>query len=126
VTRRARHGGVALATAVVVWLAQAGVAAGHALLLDSEPRNNEIAPTTLSRILLRFNSRLEPGLSRLWIVTPDGQRVRLSVTSDGAPNRLTAPVPHLAAGVYTLEWKVLSADGHVTEGGFRFRVIPVR
>lgn len=123
-TLRAAHGAVALA--MVVWLAHAGVATGHALLLDSEPRRNEIAPATLSRILLRFNSRLEPRLARLWIVSADGARIRLSVTAQGAPDRLTAPVPPLDPGIYTLEWKVLSADGHVTAGGFRFRVIPPR
>lgn len=121
---RSTHVAVALAT--IVWLAHAGIAAGHALLLDSKPRRNEIIPATGSRIFLRFNSRLEPGLSRLWIVTADGERIRLRFTGDGVPDRLTAPIPPLAPGVYRLEWKVLSTDGHVTDGGFRFRVVPAR
>ena len=117
---------VAVALATIVWFAHVGFAAGHALLLDSQPRRNEAAPATLSRIFLRFNSRLASGLSRLWIVTADGERIRLRFSRDGAPDRITAPVPRLAPGIYTLEWKVLSIDGHVTDGGFRFRVIPAR
>jgi methionine-rich copper-binding protein CopC len=33
-------------------------------------------------------------------------------------------VPPLAAGTYKVLWRVLSVDGHLTEGEFTFQVAP--
>lgn len=122
--RRGTPVAVALAAAVLVWLGHSGDASGHALVIESLPRPDEPVPSSFSRIVLRFNSRIEKSLSRVSIVGPNADRVRLRVTADGGPGYLIAPVPTLSPGIYTLEWKVLSTDGHVTEGGFRFRVMP--
>lgn len=81
-------------------------------------------PAPFGSVVLRFNSRIERALSRISIVSTDGRRLPLRVTADSAPDQLIAPVSALPPGAYTIEWKVLSVDGHVTRGGFRFRVIP--
>ena len=100
-------------------------AAAHALVLESSPRSDEVVTVSPQRIFLRFNSRIEKALSRVSLTGPAGRVVPLPVAApDPSPNHLVVPVPPLEPGQYLVRWKVLSADGHVTEGGFRFAVAP--
>ena len=100
-------------------------ARAHALVLEAAPRSGEVLTTPPSRIFLRFNSRIEKGLSRITVTAPDGRPIPLPVAApDRSPDRLVVPVPPFPPGAYLLRWKVLSADGHVTEGAFRFIVAP--
>jgi methionine-rich copper-binding protein CopC len=94
------------------------------LLLESLPRPDESVPPSVSRVVLRFNSRIEKSLSRAAVSVGNGRRVPLRVTTDGKPDQLVVEFPPLTPGSYTLEWRVLSADGHLTRGSFPFRVAP--
>jgi methionine-rich copper-binding protein CopC len=77
------------------------------------------------RISLRFNNRVEKGLSRLRLVDAAGVARSLPLAAtDHAVDRLTAAVPPLRPGPYRVEWQVLSADGHVVSGRFTFTVAP--
>jgi len=113
-----------LAIAAVLGLGHAGFAAAHAVILEAVPRPDSAVPSTFSGVVLRFNSRIEKPLSRLWLRGPDGGRRPLRVSVDGAPDRLIAPVSSLVPGTYAIEWQVFSADGHVTRGRFPFVVGP--
>ncbi len=100
-------------------------AAAHALVLESSPRANEVLRVSPERIFLRFNSRIEKGLSSVTVAGAAGRPIPLPVAAlGGAPNHLVVPVPSLQPGRYVLRWKVLSADGHVTEGAIRFTIDP--
>ena len=100
-------------------------AIAHALVFESSPRANEVVTASPSRIFLRFNSRIEKGLSSVTVTGPAGRPIPLPVAApDRSPDRLVVPVPPLPPGTYLVRWKVLSADGHVTEGAFRFTVAP--
>lgn len=101
-------------------------ARAHALVLEASPRANEVLGAPPSRIFLRFNSRIEQGLSSLTVTGPLGRPIPLLVAGapEGAPDRLVVPLPPLQPDTYLVRWKVLSADGHVTEGAFRFTVSP--
>lgn len=119
---RAARAAVCLAVAAILGLGHVASAAAHALVLEALPRPDSVVPSTFSRVVLRFNSRIEKALSRVWLRGPDGGRLPLRVLADGAPDHLIAPVPALAGGTYALEWQVFSADGHVTRGSFPFVV----
>ncbi len=77
-------------------------------------------------MLLRFNSKIEAGLSRVTIEPAGGERVPLTVSAgpDGAPypDRLVLPLKPLAPGKYVVRYRVLAADGHLTEGALRFSI----
>jgi methionine-rich copper-binding protein CopC len=102
-------------------------AAAHALVLESSPHSDEVVTVSPGRIFLRFNSRIEKALSRITLTGPAGRVVPLPVGApDPSPNHLAIQVPELEPGQYLVRWKVLSADGHVTEGAFRFTLAPLR
>ena len=121
--RRALAAGLVLA-ALVIW-PPSRLADAHALVLESSPRADDVLRAAPARIFLRFNSRIEQGLSGITVTGPGGGPIPLPVSAaDRAPNELSAPVPPLPPGQYLVRWKVLSADGHVTVGAFRFSVAP--
>jgi methionine-rich copper-binding protein CopC len=97
-------------------------AAAHGVLLESKPGARETA-REVRGLSLRFNSRLEPAFSRLRLTGPSGEPVLLqAVPPAGEPNRLTAALPALGPGMYTVHWRVLTVDGHITHGNLRFQV----
>jgi YVTN family beta-propeller protein len=97
-------------------------ARGHAIIVGSSPRHEEtvVAPR---RLVLRFNSRIEKALSAVSLVGPGPTSVlALKQEMDAQPDTLIFHLPALAPGFYRARWKVLSSDGHVTEGVLRFSV----
>src|SRR5919198_376582 len=79
-----------------------------------------------AEVKLWFTERLEPAFSRVQVVNEAGARVdRADGAVDPSDRTLlrTTLVP-LSPGRYTVIWRVVSVDTHVTEGDFAFRVAP--
>ena len=55
---------------------------------------------------------------------PQCERLALALRPGASPDRLAAALPPLAPGTYHVEWRVLSADGHVVSGRYTFHVAP--
>jgi hypothetical protein len=96
--------------------------AAHSLLLESSPAANSTLEASPPALRLRFNNRIEKRLSRLRLMDERGTARDLTVAEDGAADWLTATVPAVAPGRYRVEWQVLSTDGHVVTGRYRFTV----
>lgn len=114
-----------LAAAGIIWTCWTGLppAQGHAIILESEPRQDATVPAP-KRLVLRFNSRLEKSLCSVQLVGGPGQRsvALMRPEAGAAPDTLAYPLPPLPPGSYQARWKVMAADGHVTEGGVPFTV----
>ena len=109
------------AVAAVLLIASPAVA--HSLLLESSPAAEATITTPPPQLTLRFNNRIEKRLSRINLLDERGTPQALTiVVADGGADRLTAAVPPLEPGAYRVEWHVLSTDGHVVSGSFRFRL----
>jgi copper resistance protein C len=105
--------------------ARARPAMAHAIVVESEPANGARLDRSPSAVRVRFNSKVERRLSRLSLIGPDRRPIPLAVDGAGErPDRLEAPLPPLARGAYAIRWRVLAADGHITEGTIRFTVEP--
>lgn len=102
-----------------------GFAAAHAIVLESEPAAGAKLAEPPARIYLRFNSKLEKRLSTVTLTAADGSPVPLIVKTDGSekPDRIALPLGSLRPGAYVVRYKVLAADGHITEGALRFTVL---
>lgn len=93
-------------------------------MLEASPAHDAVLATPPARIVLRFNSKIEHALSRVTIETAAGRPVALPVaraTGEDAA-RLVVPLSPLVPGVYIVRYRVLAADGHVTEGALRFTI----
>lgn len=108
------------------WACSAGLptaAQAHAIILDSDPTHEASGPAP-RRLVLRFNSRLEKALCSVRLVGPRQRSIALlRQEPDAAPDTLVYALPALAPGAYQARWKVMAADGHVTEGAVLFTVV---
>jgi copper resistance protein C len=105
------------------WLTGLPDALAHAIILESAPRHEE-SLSSPKRIVLRFNSRLEKPLCSVQLVGPRQKTIALlRQEPDAAADTLSYLVPPLEPGAYQARWKVMAADGHVTEGIVLFTVL---
>jgi methionine-rich copper-binding protein CopC len=106
----------------VLWCLSLGRAEAHAIIVESEPKHGAtVGPP--KRVVLPFNSRLEKGLCSVLLVGPERRSILLLRQDDRAQaDTLIYVVPELPPGQYQLRWKVLAADGHVTQGVIAFSV----
>ena len=118
-----RHACLAvLALCALAAFARPGHGEGHGIVVDSSPKHQETVAAP-KRLVIRFNSRLEKRLCSVTLVGPQQGGVLLVRQEDDAPpDTLIYPLPALKPGPYRAKWKVLAADGHVTEGAIVFTV----
>jgi len=96
----------------------------HAIVLNSSLSAHPIKRGATSNITLYFNSRIELKLSRAVLVSRDHAERRLVLVAGKAPGELVVELPSLEPGNYALRYRVLAADGHITEETLHFSVAP--
>ena len=100
----------------------APVCHAHASLSRAEPAARSVMSVAPSRLRLRFNEAVEAKYSAIELRGPDGVVTGSGPLSTPDPSTLELPLPALPAGAYEVHYRVLSADGHVIEAGYRFSV----
>ena len=114
----------------VRWLLAAGIALAciaahaHAFLARAEPRVGAQVQAAPAQVKLSFSEPLEGAFSSVTVVNAKGQRVdRDDAHVDAANNALLlVSMQVLVPGTYTVHWRAVSKDTHVTQGDFTFRV----
>ena len=102
-------------------------ALAHAKLLKSNPADGEVLRVSPEAVELIFNTALQDasGMNSITVTDGNGKRVdrdKLTVAPDG--KKLRIELEKLASGVYSVEWRALSADDHSIRGKFGFQVTP--
>jgi copper transport protein len=114
-----------LVTVALVAAVAPASASGHAALIRSDPAPGAALGASPNGVRLSFSERPQPSLSVLRVVDARGrlqQTVRVSAAA-GDPLSLAAPVPRLPRGLYTVDWRAVSAvDGHASFGKYVFGV----
>ncbi|WUL71869.1 copper resistance protein CopC [Amycolatopsis sp. NBC_00345] len=93
----------------------------HSFLVSSTPVNDSSIANAPAEIVLEFNEPLDTGFTELAVLGPDGS----SHWEGGKPSitgpDLSAPLARLGpAGKYTVQYRVVSADGHPVSGSLAF------
>lgn len=102
----------------------ATVAVGHSGLQRAEPPVESTLKRPPKEVKLYFSERLEPAYSKVRVEDGQGARVDRddSHVDRANPFLLRVTLSPLAPGKYTVIWRVLSVDSHITESRFTFRV----
>ena len=110
--------------AFVAWALGVGLALAHSGLQRAEPPVESTLKRAPSEIKLYFSEPLEQGYSKVRVKDAAGVQVdRQDAHVDPSnPLLLRVTLRPLEHGAYTVIWRVLSVDSHVTEGRFTFRV----
>jgi copper resistance protein C len=98
------------------------VAAAHATRVSAEPADGAVLTAGPGRVSATFNERLQATFAAMTVVGPDGNLWSTDDTSVqgavvGVGLRPLGPV-----GIYTVNYRVTSADGHVVSGSWSFRL----
>ena len=110
------------AVLAVTALAGAGIASAHAVRVSSDPAPDAVLTAGPARITATFNEQLQTAFASMTLVGPDGN---LWSTGEARVQGAAVEVdlrPLGPAGTYTANYRVTSADGHVVNGSWSFRL----
>lgn len=97
----------------------------HAHLQQQTPAaNSEVSPAPQT-ITLTFTEGVEANFSGITLKGPTQQTLATGKVTRAANDKTQLIVPiseTLASGLYTVEWHVVSVDGHKTKGQYQFSV----
>jgi copper transport protein len=116
---------LASALALGMSVGEPPAAFAHAVPVTTSPVANAILGEAPRDITIRFSERVEPRASVLEVVDARGSRIDggHAAVAPGDPWLYRVTLQARAAGIYTVSWRVMSADdGHVTEGAYVFVV----
>lgn len=109
--------------ALVFLLVVLPVADAHANYVSSDPARSARLQTAPAQIVVVLSESIDVSGSGLELRDHQGRGIALSNqrAEGGQDPRLSAEVPPLSDGAYTVTWRALSdVDGHVTTGRFGF------
>lgn len=114
-----------LSVTALASVAFAGQAFAHAHLKNSVPAD-KAAVASPSELDLTFTEELNLKFSGVSVTGPDKKDIKLGegMLEDGDKVLMVPVSDKLAPGSYTVDWHVLSTDGHKTNGSFTFTVNP--
>lgn len=112
--------------ALAVLVAVSGRASPHAFVDTSVPADRSTVREAPGEVTVRFTESVELEFSRITVKSGAGETVSTGPIRQPAGNTLTVSLKALGPGSYTIEWRVLSVDTHVTDGVLRFTVGPAR
>lgn len=97
----------------------------HAHLQQQIPAaNSEVSPAPHA-LTLNFSEGIEPGFSGVTLTGPDKRVIPVGKATRSESNKAQLVIPlneTLGDGLYTVEWHVVSVDGHKTKGQYQFSV----
>lgn len=100
-------------------------ALAHAHLQQQTPAaNSEVSPAPQT-LTLNFSEGIEDNFSGVTLKGPNQQTITIgkAVRNGTDKKQLVVPLTEsLASGLYTVEWHVVSVDGHKTKGQYQFSV----
>mgnify|MGYP000291852222 CR=1 FL=1 len=110
--------------ALLAGLIHTGQVYAHATLTKSEPPRRASLSAPPKHIQLWFNEEIEGSFASITVLDSDKKSVT-EVQPEMVPDDLKSvvlPLPEINPGRYTVEYRVLSVDGHVVESSFGFMV----
>ena len=105
-----------LAALIAALLMTAGPASAHAVVMSSNPEDGAQVAQAPERVTVTFNEPMQEQFAALTVVGPDGNLwSKGNPAIDGAT--ASVEVGDLGpAGVYTIAFRITSADGHPVSG----------
>lgn len=97
----------------------------HAHLKHQYPAADANVTAAPQALTLNFSEGIEPKFSGVKVIGSQQQAVKIGAVkrNDNDKTQLIAPIEQaLTPGEYTVEWHVVSVDGHKTQGSYRFSV----
>lgn len=115
---------VATALAVFLLSAMPHSADAHSQLKSSVPASGAVLDEAPAEAVVVFDE--EARVTSLRLFDADGGPIALAADPVKSPGTAGVALPPLADGLYELEWRAISVDGHPIRGRVRFEVEAAR
>ncbi|PYG00559.1 copper transport protein [Georgenia satyanarayanai] len=119
--RRTVLGLVATVAGVLLTLASAAPATGHAMLLGTDPADGDVLTAPPDVVTLTFNEPVQADDGSVRLLDAAGEPIAAEARPVDDTVEITVPAD-LPEGSYVVDWSVVSADGHPVGGAFTFAV----
>ncbi|POT59323.1 CopC domain-containing protein YobA [Citrobacter amalonaticus] len=103
----------------------APVAWAHAHLTSQYPAAKAEVSSAPQALTLNFSEGIEPGFSGATITGPKQEKIKTQPAKRNQQDETQMIIPldeSLNSGSYTVDWYVVSVDGHKTKGQYTFSV----
>ncbi len=94
----------------------------HAVVTHTSLSVSKITPNKKNQLHLTFNSKIELGLSQIFLVSSGDKMQWVKVVHGSNPGEIIIDIPPLSPGEYALKLSIFAADGHLSEDLVRFFV----
>lgn len=114
----------AIVLAMLSLLFQVNSVMAHATLVKSDPPRRASLSTPPKQIQLWFNEKIEGSYASVMVLDSN----KKSITDNNPevvlddPKSVVLSIPEIESGRYTVQYRVMSVDGHVIESSFDFSV----
>ncbi|GIJ08128.1 copper resistance protein CopC [Micromonospora andamanensis] len=109
-----------VATALLIGPVQPAYA--HNVLRKATPAQDATLKKAPSKITLEFLQKLNPKFTTITLSDADKQQVTVGEPEVSGTKGIVSIDPTLPNGVYTVAYRVVSADGHPVQGSYTFTV----
>jgi copper resistance protein C len=110
---------ISICLSLLLFITYATSTFAHSHLADSMPKNGEINNEPLHEVSINFDGNIMQG-SKMDIQNENGDQVTVSSIEIGDGVLIAKLSESLVNGAYTVNWSIISADGHPLEGSFTF------
>lgn len=112
-----------LLVALAFWISGAGIATAHTALASSDPAKDVILTSPPTAITLTFTEDINPAFANILVSSSSGRDYTSGPPQVIGPEIRAALRPDIpSTGVYTVGYRVVSADGHPVAGTFTFTI----
>jgi methionine-rich copper-binding protein CopC len=110
------------AAATGALLAHPQAALAHDTLLSTDPEDGSTVDSSPEKITLEYSANILDVSPVVRITDADGTVVQEGDPEIDGPDAIAKVEKPLDPGTYTIQWRVVSSDGHPIEGDFSFTV----
>jgi copper resistance protein C len=96
----------------------------HAVVTNHTLKIEAVRANEAKQIELTFNSKVEIGLSEIFLVSKGDKHTPLKMSKGLKQGDVAVSLPALTQGEYALRYRIFASDGHLTEDVIRFSVTP--
>ncbi|KDE97028.1 copper resistance protein CopC [Mycolicibacterium aromaticivorans JS19b1 = JCM 16368] len=112
--------------ALTLWWLAAGIAAAHTGLVSSDPTTDATVTIPPGVVTLTFSEDINPAFATIVVNSADGRNwITGPPRVEGPQVTATMGPDRPASGVYTVGYRVVSADGHPVSGSYKFTIAGV-
>ncbi|WP_313236212.1 copper resistance CopC family protein [Sporosarcina ureae] len=106
---------------ILLFIISANTVSAHTGLTSATPADGEVVSEEIHEITLDFNTKIE-ATSTVKVVNEANEEVTVSTINVNDHVMTAGFLSPLDPGTYTVDWKIIGADGHPIQGTYSFVV----